>query len=356
MEGGVPILNCLLQQSLRSLCTCTNSSNSSKWIYAVYWRVLPRNYPPPKWDHEGGMINRVKGNKRNWILVWEDGFCDFYACEQASSGYVEGRFGADIFFKLSHEVYSFGEGLVGKIAADNSHKWVFRDGPSEKDSNFISSWNVSLEPQPRAWEAQFKSGIQTIALIAVREGIIQLGSLDKVPEDLDLVISIQRKFSYLQSVPSSIKTIQRQYSPIQNLHSFKTNDPHHLMEAKKSANGINGSTKLAGSKRLFGESESPEKFLNKSISYGHNSSQPCVFGPPPHLWSIPPLLPSVSYSLGAYSTNIPFVSSSDQTLDSILLINQSNNLKNAGENRKVDETTLKELDNLDVKSEAERWD
>lgn len=44
------------------------------------------------------------------ILVWEDGFCDFCECERTGSGYIKGRFGADVFFKMSHEVYNFGEG------------------------------------------------------------------------------------------------------------------------------------------------------------------------------------------------------------------------------------------------------
>ncbi|GMP90815.1 hypothetical protein CsSME_00041783 [Camellia sinensis var. sinensis] len=142
------------------------------------------------------------------ILVWEDGFCDFYECERA--GNVKGRFGADVFFKTSHEVYSYGEGMVGKVAADNSHKWVFKDNPSENDSSFITSWNVSIDPQPRAWQFQFHSGIQTIALISIREGIIQFHSFDKIIEDLNLVISIQRKFSYIQRIPG-IYAIQRPY-------------------------------------------------------------------------------------------------------------------------------------------------
>lgn len=44
------------------------------------------------------------------ILVWEDGFCDSFECEQAGNGYIKGRFGADVFFKMSHEVYNYGEG------------------------------------------------------------------------------------------------------------------------------------------------------------------------------------------------------------------------------------------------------
>ncbi|XP_047306299.1 protein RICE SALT SENSITIVE 3-like [Impatiens glandulifera] len=210
--GGLPLLNCIVQEMLRSLCS------SSNWVYAVFWKVLPRNYPPPKWDYGGGgVLDRSKGNRRNWILVWEDGYCDLYECHQRSvNGYLneEGTrrrsFGADVFFKLSHEVYSYGEGLVGKVAADNSHKWVFRDTP--KDNNtLMTSWNVSIDPQPRAWDSQFNSGIQTIAVISVKEGIVQLGSFHKIDEDLNMVISIQRKFSYLQSIPGGIFAIQRPY-------------------------------------------------------------------------------------------------------------------------------------------------
>ena len=35
----------LLQHTLRSLC----GHDDAQWVYAVFWRILPRNYPPPKW-------------------------------------------------------------------------------------------------------------------------------------------------------------------------------------------------------------------------------------------------------------------------------------------------------------------
>ncbi|THG07202.1 hypothetical protein TEA_012008 [Camellia sinensis var. sinensis] len=129
-------------------------------------REIRKDFLHRRWDYGGGALDRAKGNKRNWILVWEDGFCDFYECERA--GNVKGRFGADVFFKMSHE-----NGRIGKVAADNSHKWVFKDNSSENDSSFITSWNVSIEP--------------TIALISVREGIIQLGSFDKRVVNLDVL-------------------------------------------------------------------------------------------------------------------------------------------------------------------------
>ncbi|KAI4339832.1 hypothetical protein MLD38_024731 [Melastoma candidum] len=148
-----------------------------------------------------GAVVRADGNKCNWILVWEVGFCDFYECERGAGGFNKGRFGLDVFFKMAHEVYSYGEGVVGKVAADNGHKWVFRETLTDNDLNYISSWNAAAEPQPKAWEFQFYSGIETIAVILVREGIVQLGSLNKIAEDPDLLISIQRKFGYLQSIP-----------------------------------------------------------------------------------------------------------------------------------------------------------
>lgn len=297
MESGLPMLNCLLQHTLRSLCSGSDSSNSSKWVYAVFWRILPRNYPPPKWDYGGSALDRSKGNKRNWILVWEDGFCDFYECEQAGSAYIRGRFGADIFFKMSHEVYNYGEGLVGKVAADSSHKWVFRDTPNEGDPSFISSWNVTTEPQPRAWEFQFKSGIQTIALISVREGIIQLGSFDKILEDLNLVISIQRKISYLQSIPG-VFAMQRPYLPIQHPYILKPNNQ--MIGGQETALSVYGKRQLTGVKRLFNEMADETQ-----INFGWNNPQNGLAGSP-H-WPIPPLPPSISCSLGALLSKLPSV-------------------------------------------------
>lgn len=222
MESGLPLLNCLLQQTLRTICISPNSSTSSKWVYTVFWRILPRNFPPPRWEFGGTAFDLSKGYKRNWILVWEDGFCDFNECEQRKSdgGYLNNRFGADIFFKMSHEVYNYGEGLLGKVAADNNHKWVYNENHNECEPSQIASWNASVEPQPKAWKFQFNSGIQSIVIIAVREGVVQLGSFDKIAEDLNLVINIQRQFSYLQSIPG-VFGIQRPYLPIQHPYVVK---------------------------------------------------------------------------------------------------------------------------------------
>ncbi|KAG8072360.1 hypothetical protein GUJ93_ZPchr0006g41893 [Zizania palustris] len=201
----------LLQHTLRGLCT---QGDSSQWVYAVFWRILPRNYPPPKWDLQCGVYDRTRGNRRNWILAWEDGFCNFAAsaCDQqdteAAAGYTDCAAGYEVkaglqpelFFKMSHDIYNYGEGLIGKVASDHGHKWVFQEA-RENEINLVTSWNNSADSHPRTWEAQFQSGIKTIALIAVREGVVQLGSMTKVAEDLSYVVTLRRKFSYLESIP-----------------------------------------------------------------------------------------------------------------------------------------------------------
>ncbi|WVZ73722.1 hypothetical protein U9M48_022000 [Paspalum notatum var. saurae] len=205
----------LLQHTLRSLC----AHDDAQWVYAVFWRILPRNYPPPKWDLQGGIYDRTRGNRRNWILAWEDGFCNFAAsaCDHegaaapaAAAAYTECAavqeatkqqgLQPELFFKMSHDIYNYGEGLIGKVAADHSHKWVFQEA-QEHEINLISSWSNPADSHPRTWEAQFQSGIKTIALIAVREGVVQLGSMKKVAEDLSYVVMLRRKFGYLESIP-----------------------------------------------------------------------------------------------------------------------------------------------------------
>ncbi|XP_022996539.1 protein RICE SALT SENSITIVE 3-like isoform X1 [Cucurbita maxima] len=191
----------LLQHTLRSLSVHENS----QWVYAVFWRILPRNYPPPnRWDAQGG-YDRSRRNRRNWILVWEDGFCNF-AATSSSASYIANCQGLqpELFFKMSHEIYSYGEGLIGKVAADHSHKWIYSE-PNDQEISLLSSssWhnNNSADIQPRTWEAQFQSGIKTIALIAVREGVVQLGAIHKVVEDLSCVVFLRKKFHYIERIP-----------------------------------------------------------------------------------------------------------------------------------------------------------
>ncbi|KAJ9563808.1 hypothetical protein OSB04_008968 [Centaurea solstitialis] len=231
----------LLQHTLRSFCIHENS----EWVYAVFWRILPRNYPPPKWDTQTGAYDRSRGNRRNWILAWEDGFCNFAASTTTETNHEYQQYQwlqPELFFKMSHEIYNYGEGLIGKVAADHSHKWIFKE-PTDQEINFLSTWNNSADSHPRTWEAQFQAGIKTIALVAVREGVIQLGSIHKVGsplslslsleydyftkildckwdqkviEDLSYVVMLRKKLSYIESIPGVLLP-----HPSSSLYPFK---------------------------------------------------------------------------------------------------------------------------------------
>ncbi|KAH7833206.1 hypothetical protein Vadar_004096 [Vaccinium darrowii] len=81
------------------------------------------------------------------------------------------------------------------------------------------------DPHPRTWEAQFQSGIKTIALTAVREGVVQLGSVHK-----------RTKFNYIESIPgvllphpsssSSSSSKINGYGEVESWHFQGTNLPH----------------------------------------------------------------------------------------------------------------------------------
>ncbi|KAG4931605.1 hypothetical protein JHK82_048713 [Glycine max] len=272
MESGVPFLDCLLQNTLRSICSFPTSSTSSKWVYAVFWRIVPRNFPPPR------------------ILVWEDGFCDFNECEQGRNGCLNYKFGADVFFKMSHEVYSYGEGLMGKVAADNNHKWVYSDTQNGCESSYIGAWNASMDHQPKTWEFQLNSGIQ-------------------IAEDLNFVVSIQRKFSYLHSIPG-VFSIQRPHLPIQHPCIAKPN--LQMMESNEmTLSAYNATNQVT---RVNGVHEEKSSFFSMiSINLGRN--------PPPQngttttqgspLWSAPPSLPNMSCSFGAMLSKLPYVTPSN---------------------------------------------
>ncbi|KAI5437001.1 hypothetical protein KIW84_023211 [Lathyrus oleraceus] len=120
--------------------------------------------------------------------------------------------------------------LIGKVAADHSHKWIYKE-PNDQEINFLSAWHNSADSHPRTWEAQFLSGIKTIALIAVREGVVQLGAVHKVIEDLSYVVLLRKKFSYIESIPGVLlphpSSSAYPYGvPTEQWHNFQQHQQH----------------------------------------------------------------------------------------------------------------------------------
>ncbi|XP_075490132.1 transcription factor EMB1444 isoform X6 [Primulina tabacum] len=144
-----------LQQMLRSLCFNTG------WKYAIFWKL----------KHQEQMI-----------LTWEDAYYDGnlypdkkYFIEAAHS-LNYGLYSHDLLglavAKMSYQVYSLGEGIVGQVAVSGKHSWIY----SDKHVADFSSTSETFD----GWQNQFSAGIKTIAVVAViPHGVVQIGCLHK---------------------------------------------------------------------------------------------------------------------------------------------------------------------------------
>lgn len=181
-----------LRQLLKSFC------NNSHWKYAVFWRL----------KHQNPML-----------LTWEDGYCDYpnprepvesisddiylnNANDKSSlnceiDGF-NGSYGYPVELAVANMSclqYAFGEGVVGEVANTGNHCWVFTD------DIFASRFNSKLVPEcPDEWLLQFVAGIKTVLLVPViPHGVLQLGSLEKVAENVAVVACIKDSFDTLQN-------------------------------------------------------------------------------------------------------------------------------------------------------------
>eukprot|EP00250_Pteridium_aquilinum_P005980 c15984_g1_i1 orf=699-3614(-) len=186
-----------LQQTLKSLCSRTG------WCYAVFWKLKRRS---------------------RMMLTWEDGY---YDCSKSAAdicrgqsnscpetggnpldqgGSGDGQIGLAVA-RMSYYVYSMGEGIIGRVAFTGKHQWVFHDGENHLESTpgGILNNQFASEKNPDGWQNQFAAGIKTIAVIAVPQGVVQLGSTKLMMEDLKWIDHIKSVFGALQTAPSAIR-------------------------------------------------------------------------------------------------------------------------------------------------------
>ncbi|GAB4846478.1 Protein RICE SALT SENSITIVE 3 [Ancistrocladus abbreviatus] len=172
-----------LHEALRSVCL------NSDWTYSVFWTIRPR----PR--VRGGNGCKVGDENGSLMLMWEDGFCRGRVGDCPDEIHSEDPVRKS-FSKMSIQLYNYGEGLMGKVASDKCHKWVFKE-PSDCEPNIPNCWLSSFDALPPEWTNQFESGIQTIAVIHAGHGLLQLGSCKIIPEDLHFVLRMRHTFESL---------------------------------------------------------------------------------------------------------------------------------------------------------------
>ncbi|KAK7345789.1 hypothetical protein VNO77_16400 [Canavalia gladiata] len=162
-----------LHQLLRSFCLGTD------WKYAIFWKLKYR---------------------ARMILTWEDAYYDSPDCFESfenkcclttlekigGASFSHDPLGLAVA-KMSYHVYLLGEGIVGQVAVTGKHQWINVD-------NQVTSSGPSFEFAD-GWHSQFSAGIMTIVVVAVVPfGVVQLGSLNKVTEDMGFVTHIRSLF------------------------------------------------------------------------------------------------------------------------------------------------------------------
>ncbi|CAL5334988.1 unnamed protein product [Camellia sinensis] len=179
-------------QFLQSLC------HNSCWSYAVFWKLQHDNQMFLTW--EDGCYDHPKLRLSMESILDDmcfDGSNEIFSCSWRSSRH-DGHSGeypvVQAVASMAGVQYRWGEGVVGEVAYTGSHYWVC-------DNMSAGEFKSKVVPEcPDEWLLQFAAGIKAIALVpVVPHGVLQLGTLEEVAEDLALVSYIREKFNAYQN-------------------------------------------------------------------------------------------------------------------------------------------------------------
>lgn len=199
-----------LQNKLSDLVECPDLSNFS-WNHAIFWQVLRAKTGEVVLGWGDGSCRELREGEESEVAgIWN------LRCEDESLQRMRKRvhqklhslfggsdddchaFGLDrvtdleMFF-LASMYFSFpqGEGAPGKCFGSRKHVWISDALKSSSDYCF------------RSFLAK-NAGIQTLVLIPTDVGVVELGSVRTIPENLELVQSITSEFSSFSAACKSM--------------------------------------------------------------------------------------------------------------------------------------------------------
>ncbi|MED6211709.1 hypothetical protein PIB30_076300 [Stylosanthes scabra] len=176
-----------LQNKLSDLVERPNFNNFS-WNYAIFWQV-----------------SESKLKKDCVVLGWGDGCCrepmegekELKKIEALRLSFdddeVIQRMRKRVLQKLHTMYFSFpkGYGGPGKCFELGKHLWICCDDDKDGDNEFL---NCDSDYYVRAFLAK-SAGIKTVVLIPTELGVVELGSVRIVDENLDLLKTVYSVFS-----------------------------------------------------------------------------------------------------------------------------------------------------------------
>ncbi|KAI3804161.1 hypothetical protein L1987_32334 [Smallanthus sonchifolius] len=161
-----------LRRFLQSLC------NNSCWNYAVFWKLQQQNQMVLMWEDGYFGTSKVQDAMEN---IFAETSAYGTSCEDAVELAVS---------YMSTINYALGDGVVGDVAYTGHCCWVFADSKSYGNLNTTSN-----PEQADEWLFQFAAGVKTILLVPVIPlGVLQLGSLEDLPEDAQMANYIKEGF------------------------------------------------------------------------------------------------------------------------------------------------------------------
>nr|XP_043629350.1 transcription factor LHW-like [Erigeron canadensis] len=147
----------VVKNVLKNLCC------SYGWSYGAFW-----SYDQPN----------------SLLLTLQDTYCDE-------------RFGSLIDNLLLQ--IPLGGGIIGQAAYANKHMWISSEDHYREHTFSGSIWDMFAD-NGNEFRHQFSSGIKTIAVIPVEpQGVVQFGSSEKIPENMNLVNQTKRMFQEIIS-------------------------------------------------------------------------------------------------------------------------------------------------------------
>ncbi|KAK4796000.1 hypothetical protein SAY86_028326 [Trapa natans] len=177
-----------LREFLKGLC------DNSCWDYAVFWKL--RHQIPGILSWEDGYCNQPKPrtpaeNSLDTLYFDESSEITFFNNETglicgSASQYPTELLMAD----MSCLQHTMGEGLVGRVACTYNYYWI----SSEDLSASLVEHDKRVE-FPEELLPQLLAGVKTMLLVSVHpDGVLQLGSSEKVAEDAAFVDHIKKRF------------------------------------------------------------------------------------------------------------------------------------------------------------------
>ncbi|KAK4796308.1 hypothetical protein SAY86_028634 [Trapa natans] len=178
----------IMKEFLKDLC------DSFCWDYAVFWK--PRHQNPAILSWGDGYCSQPKSrtpieNSPDMLYFDESNDISLFndetglICGSASQYPIE-----LLMADMSSLQHTLGEGLVGRVAGTPNYYWI----SSEEISASLVEHDRRME-FPEEWLPQLLAGIKTMLLVSLHpDGVLQLGSSEKVAEDAAVVDHIKKRF------------------------------------------------------------------------------------------------------------------------------------------------------------------